>query len=70
MVISCHRYCFLIDVNQEGTGMWKLDADALDDLTLGATLLGTGGGGDPFIAKLSVLRLKTLDRLRSRRWTS
>jgi DUF917 family protein len=56
MVISCHRYCFLIDVNQEGTGMWKLDADALDDLTLGATLLGTGGGGDPFIAKLSVLR--------------
>lgn len=36
--------------------MWKLDAPSLDALTLGATLLGTGGGGDPFIAKLSVLQ--------------
>ncbi|GAB3361811.1 MULTISPECIES: DUF917 domain-containing protein [Amycolatopsis] len=34
--------------------MRKLALDALDQLTLGATLLGTGGGGDPFIAKLMV----------------
>jgi hypothetical protein len=34
--------------------MRKLASDALDQLTLGATLLGTGGGGDPFIAKLMV----------------
>jgi uncharacterized protein len=35
--------------------MRKLCVDDLDELTLGATLLGTGGGGDPYIAKL-VLR--------------
>jgi DUF917 family protein len=34
--------------------MHHLTADELDVLTLGATLLGTGGGGDPFIAKLMV----------------
>ena len=34
--------------------MRQLGLDALDQLTLGATLLGTGGGGDPFIAKLIV----------------
>jgi len=32
--------------------MRQLDKDGLDELTLGATLLGTGGGGDPFIAML------------------
>ncbi|MFE4777788.1 DUF917 domain-containing protein [Streptomyces sp. NPDC056713] len=32
--------------------MRLLNIDDLEDLTLGATLLGTGGGGDPFIAKL------------------
>ncbi|WP_255953843.1 DUF917 domain-containing protein [Streptomyces odontomachi] len=32
--------------------MRLLTTDDLEDLTLGATLLGTGGGGDPFIAKL------------------
>lgn len=34
--------------------MRKLDVDDLDELTLGATLLGTGGGGDPYIARLMV----------------
>ncbi len=32
--------------------MQLIDLDGLDDLTLGATLLGTGGGGDPYQAKL------------------
>ena len=32
--------------------MRSLDKDELDELALGATLLGNGGGGDPFIAKL------------------
>lgn len=34
--------------------MRTLDIDDIDDLALGATLLGTGGGGDPYIAKLMV----------------
>ena len=29
-----------------------ITADDIEDLCLGATLLGTGGGGDPYIAKL------------------
>lgn len=32
--------------------MKKLTVDDIEDLCLGATLLGTGGGGDPYIAKL------------------
>lgn len=34
--------------------MRQVTLETLDQLTLGATLLGTGGGGDPFIAKLMV----------------
>ena len=34
--------------------MRKLTLDDIDDLCLGATLLGTGGGGDPYVAKLVV----------------
>lgn len=34
--------------------MRKLTLDDLDDMVLGATLLGTGGGGDPYIARLMV----------------
>ncbi|CCH77467.1 conserved hypothetical protein [Nostocoides japonicum T1-X7] len=34
--------------------MRRIASEDLDHLTLGATLLGTGGGGDPFIAKLMV----------------
>jgi DUF917 family protein len=32
--------------------MRQLDKSDLEELTIGATLLGTGGGGDPFIAML------------------
>ena len=34
--------------------MRTIDLGDIDDLALGATLLGTGGGGDPYIAKLMV----------------
>ncbi len=32
--------------------MRELTLDQVDDLALGATLLGTGGGGDPYVARL------------------
>ena len=34
--------------------MRTIDVGDIDDMALGATLLGTGGGGDPYIAKLMV----------------
>lgn len=34
--------------------MRTIELGDIDDLALGATLLGTGGGGDPYIAKLMV----------------
>lgn len=37
-----------------GILMRELTLDDLDDMVLGATLLGTGGGGDPYIARLMV----------------
>ena len=30
----------------------KIDASHLDDLSLGAVFLATGGGGDPYVARL------------------
>lgn len=33
---------------------WKLDLDDLPDLARGAAILGTGGGGDPYIGRLMV----------------
>lgn len=36
--------------------MRKLDAQAIEDIALGAALLGTGGGGDPYIGKLMALQ--------------
>lgn len=33
-----------------------LDPDAIEDLALGATILGTGGGGDPYLGKLMALQ--------------
>jgi DUF917 family protein len=36
--------------------MIKIGLDDLDDLALGATFLGTGGGGDPYIATLMTRR--------------
>jgi hypothetical protein len=32
--------------------MVKLGSDALEDLSAGAVFLATGGGGDPYVAKL------------------
>ena len=36
---------------------WQLTAGDLDDLARGATLLGTGGGGDPYIGRMLVERV-------------
>ena len=36
---------------------WQLTRDDLSDLARGATLLGTGGGGDPYIGKMLVERV-------------
>ena len=33
---------------------WTLRTADLDDLARGAALLGTGGGGDPFVGKMLV----------------
>ena len=33
---------------------WMLGLEHLADLARGATILGTGGGGDPFIGRLLV----------------
>ena len=31
--------------------MWHVDLDVLDSLALGAGILGTGGGGNPYVAR-------------------
>lgn len=36
--------------------MRELDARAVEDIAVGAALLGTGGGGDPFVGKLMALQ--------------
>ena len=36
--------------------MIKIGLEDLDDIALGATFLGTGGGGDPYIATLMTRR--------------
>lgn len=41
-----------MDLNSTASKMEWITADDIEDLCLGATLLGTGGGGDPYIAKL------------------
>lgn len=35
--------------------MRKLDESAVEDLAVGATVLGTGGGGDPYLGKLMAI---------------
>src|SRR3954466_6614123 len=40
--------------------MWNVTAEMLDDLAIGAGILGTGGGGNPYLGKLEALQqLKT-----------
>lgn len=36
--------------------MRELDVQAIEDIALGAALLGTGGGGDPYVGKLMALQ--------------
>jgi DUF917 family protein len=37
--------------------MWELDEEKLEAITIGAGILGTGGGGNPYYGKLYVRRL-------------
>jgi len=37
-------------------GEWRLRRGDVDDLVVGAAVLGTGGGGDPYIGKLMVIQ--------------
>ena len=37
--------------------MWHVDVDALESIAIGAGILGTGGGGNPYIGKLRARRL-------------
>ncbi len=37
--------------------MWHIDAEALESVAIGAGILGTGGGGNPYIGKLRARRL-------------
>lgn len=36
--------------------MRKLDVEAIEDIAVGAAILGTGGGGDPYIGKLMAIQ--------------
>ncbi|GAB6101428.1 DUF917 domain-containing protein [Thermococcus atlanticus] len=46
---------YLVTFNREVVEIKTLDEQAIEDLALGATVLGTGGGGDPYIGKLMAL---------------
>lgn len=37
--------------------MWQIDEDALESIAIGAGILGTGGGGNPYLGKLKARRL-------------
>ena len=39
------------------SGTWKVDPDDLESIAIGAGILGTGGGGNPYIGKLTARRL-------------
>lgn len=36
---------------------WQIDTDALESIAIGAGILGTGGGGNPYLGKLRVRRM-------------
>ena len=42
------------------TGSWHVDPDALESIAIGAGILGTGGGGNPYLGKLAARRLLRL----------
>ena len=59
--------------------MRTLDVDQVEDIALGAAVLGTGGGGDPYIGKLMAqdairkygpVRLLTLDEAADDEWAA
>lgn len=37
--------------------LWSIDTDAIESISIGAGILGTGGGGNPYIGKLTARRL-------------
>ena len=37
--------------------MWRIDEAAVEQIATGAGILGTGGGGNPYLGKLHLLRL-------------
>ena len=41
----------------QNTGPWRLDIDDVARIAMGATLLGAGGGGDPYISLLAARQL-------------
>ena len=43
---------------REGRGhdMWNVTEEMLDALAIGAGILGTGGGGNPYLGKLEALQ--------------
>ncbi|CAN5619256.1 DUF917 domain-containing protein [soil metagenome] len=45
-----------------GDGEWEIDEDALEAIALGAAVLGTGGGGNPYLGWLRVRRQLHLGR--------
>ncbi len=42
--------------------MWTVDNDALESIAIGAGILGTGGGGNPYLGKLAARRLLRLGK--------
>jgi hypothetical protein len=46
-----------LGISEEAEVMWELDEEKLEAITIGAGILGTGGGGNPYYGKLYVRRL-------------
>lgn len=42
--------------------MWHVDEEALESIVIGAGILGTGGGGNPYMGKLAARRLLRLGK--------
>ena len=51
--------------------MWDVTEEILDALEIGAGILGTGGGGNPYLGKLeAVQQLRAGKRSRLSHWTN
>jgi hypothetical protein len=42
--------------------VWQVDFEALESIAIGAGILGTGGGGNPYLGKLTARRLLRLGK--------